>query len=105
MRSSPPPIIGRRLTGSSSFVPARSSLTGCGRSSWTPPSAAAGKDGSYEEEPEEQSASPEPGGREQAIGSNPHTLLTAGAPMGADMDSGGCPACCLQAGDQGFESP
>ena len=39
--SSSLPMIGHRLPASSSFVLARSFLTGCGRSSWTPARATA----------------------------------------------------------------
>jgi hypothetical protein len=83
--SSLPTTIRRRWSASSSFVLARSCLTGCGRSNWTPPTLTTA-DASYQETP---SNSSQPTARNRTDHAGHRTTpLTHPAPMGAPTVTG-----------------
>jgi len=73
-------MIGRRLPASSSFVLAAARL----RALQLDPGRATAQTGSHEEKPQ-HSPPQTPAAKAQVTGSDHHTLLTAKAPMGADL--------------------
>ena len=73
-------MIGRRLPASSSFVLAAARL----RALQLDPGRATAQTGSHEEKPQ-HSPPQTPAAKAQVTGSDHHTLLTAKAPMGAQM--------------------
>jgi len=73
-------MIGRRLPASSSFVLAAARL----RALQLDPGRATAQTGSHEEKPQ-HSPPQTPAAKAQVTGSDHHTLLTAKAPMGANL--------------------